>query len=211
MPPAPSSPSGFLKTEPNVRLFVGWVALRCATSSATGRGSRPRGAVPAGTRPGRRPDRDGASECRYESPSSAGVSHPVPSAVATSARSRIAAQSLPYAPAFIHTPPPAVPGDRTGELEATQTGRAGTVQADRVRRAASRDQELARRPTTAASSPAEPQDKASTPVSATSTFEPRPITATPRPRSSAQRSASSSSASEPGCANAAPGRPCRSS
>ena len=33
--PAPSSPGAFLKTEPNVRLFVGCVALRCATSSAT--------------------------------------------------------------------------------------------------------------------------------------------------------------------------------
>ena len=33
--PAPSSPGGFLKTEPNVRLLVGCVALRRATSSAT--------------------------------------------------------------------------------------------------------------------------------------------------------------------------------
>ena len=43
--PAVSSCSGFLKTLPNVRLFVGWAALRCAWSSAivvlissTGRG-----------------------------------------------------------------------------------------------------------------------------------------------------------------------------
>ncbi len=33
--PAPSSPGGFLKTEPNVRLFVGCVAFRRATRSAT--------------------------------------------------------------------------------------------------------------------------------------------------------------------------------
>ena len=33
--PAPSSELGFLKTLPNVRLFVGWVAFRCASSSAT--------------------------------------------------------------------------------------------------------------------------------------------------------------------------------
>ena len=34
--PAPSSCSGFLKTLPNVRLFVGWVALRWAISSRDG-------------------------------------------------------------------------------------------------------------------------------------------------------------------------------
>ena len=34
-PPGPRSPGGFLKTLPNVRLFVGWVAFRCASSSAT--------------------------------------------------------------------------------------------------------------------------------------------------------------------------------
>ena len=33
--PAPRSPGGFLKTLPNVRLVVGCVALRCASSSAT--------------------------------------------------------------------------------------------------------------------------------------------------------------------------------
>ena len=45
--PAPDSPGGFLKTLPNVRLFVGCVAFRRATRSATvalisagGRGSR---------------------------------------------------------------------------------------------------------------------------------------------------------------------------
>ena len=34
-------------------------------------------------------------ECRYEKPSSAGVSQPVPSGVATSARITISLQSLP--------------------------------------------------------------------------------------------------------------------
>ncbi len=62
MRPAPSSPGGFLKTEPNVRLFVGCVALRRATSSATSAlissdGPRPS----AGTRPARRPRPAGAS------------------------------------------------------------------------------------------------------------------------------------------------------
>ena len=33
--PAPGPSSGFLKTLPNVRLLVGWVAFRCASSSAT--------------------------------------------------------------------------------------------------------------------------------------------------------------------------------
>ena len=62
--PAPSSWSGFLKTLPNVRLFVGCVALRCAWSSATvalissgGRGAR-RNSTCATTCPG------ASAECR---------------------------------------------------------------------------------------------------------------------------------------------------
>ena len=62
--PAPSSPSGFLKTLPNVRFVVGCVALRCATSSETvrlisscGLGSR-RYSTSATTSPG------ASEECR---------------------------------------------------------------------------------------------------------------------------------------------------
>ena len=93
--PAPSSWSGFLKTLPNVRLFVGCVAFRCAISSATvalissgGRGTS-RYSTSATTWPCR------SSEWRYERPSSAGVSQPAPSAVTTRARTRISDQSLP--------------------------------------------------------------------------------------------------------------------
>src|SRR5437773_1063406 len=47
---------------------------------------------------------------RYERPSSAGVRQAALVPSTTSARTRIADQSLPYAPAFIRTPPPTVPG-----------------------------------------------------------------------------------------------------
>src|SRR5215211_4288005 len=63
MRPAVSSCSGFLKTLPNVRLFVGWAAFRLAWSSATvarisssGRGESSSSTV-ATIWPGRRPER----------------------------------------------------------------------------------------------------------------------------------------------------------
>ena len=49
-------------------------------------------------------------ECRYERPSSSRVNHAAPSAPTTCTRSTMSAQSRPYAPAFMRTPPPAVPG-----------------------------------------------------------------------------------------------------
>ena len=107
--PAPSSPGGFLKTEPNVRLFVGWVALRRATSSATSAliSSTGRGDSRYSTR--RRP---GPAELGVpvREPELGGRQPAAPSASTTSARSRIAPSREPYAPAFIRTPPPAVPG-----------------------------------------------------------------------------------------------------
>ena len=108
--PAVSSWSGFLKTLPNVRLFVGCAAFRFACISATvalisstGRGSS-RISARATTWP------RSSAERRYWRPSSSGVSQRVPSASATSARSSTADMSLPYAPAFIQTAPPTVPG-----------------------------------------------------------------------------------------------------
>ena len=57
--PAPGPPAGFLKTLPNVRFVVGWVAFRCASSalisaliSSTGRGAS-RKLTSATTSPGR--------------------------------------------------------------------------------------------------------------------------------------------------------------
>ena len=75
--PRESSCSGFLKTLPKVRLFVGWAALRWACISATvalissaGRGVQPE--LDAGDH---LPVRAGPS-AGSESPSSAGVSQP---------------------------------------------------------------------------------------------------------------------------------------
>ena len=139
--PAPRSPGGFLKTLPNVRFVVGCVAFRCASSSATVRldlldrprlepeahlrddlaGREPRVAVRE-VELGRR--RACARRRRRRRPR----------------RSSTARQSLPYAPAFMRTPPPAVPGIARGELEAAEPGVARAVQADRVRRAAAGDE-----------------------------------------------------------------------
>ena len=84
--PALSSWSGFLKTLPNVRRFVGCAALRVAFSSLTF-------ALISSRSPGRSANSTlattspaASSEWRYVSPSSAGVRHAGPSAPTTSAR-----------------------------------------------------------------------------------------------------------------------------
>ena len=141
-PPAPTP--GFLNTLPKVRFVVGWVAFRWASSSATS-------ALISSTARGTSRKRT----CATTSPgASAGVpvGEPEPGEVdrprARSARRRRASsstalQSRPYAPAFMRTPPPAVPGDRGGELEPAEPRVARAVEADRVRRAAAGDQRLA--------------------------------------------------------------------
>ena len=98
--------------------------------------------------------------------------------------------SPPYAPAFIHTPPPTCPG-WLGELEVAEAGRAGPVQADgqvRSPPAASVSPSVA----TPASSPSSFTTRASTPSSAASRFDPRPTAAVEMPSSAAQRRTSSS-------------------
>ena len=142
--PAPSSWSGFLKTLPKVRLFVGWVALRCAISSAHGRLDllrRPRRR--AGTRPRRRPRRARRSEERYASPRPCGVIQASPSDV-----NDVGADEdlRPVAAVGARVHPDAAAGragDRARELEAAEAGRARVVEADGVRRAAAGDQQLA--------------------------------------------------------------------
>ena len=83
----------------------------------------------------------GCSECRYEKPSSAGVSQPVSVALATSARPT---GRLPVTAVGAGVHPHAAPGrprDRAGELEPAQPGIARPMQADGVRRAAARAEE----------------------------------------------------------------------
>ena len=128
--PALSSCSGFLKTLPKVRLFVGCAALRRAFSSRTSRldllgVARPQPQL----RRERRPGRGARFECRYESPSSAGVSQPLPSAVATSARSSTCEKSLPYAPRVHPDAAADRAGDRARELEAAEPGSPRPVEA----------------------------------------------------------------------------------
>ena len=91
----------------------------------------------------RRPGRGRSAECRYASPSSAGVSQPRAVGV-DDERPLEHAGEVAAVGARVH--PDAAAGrarDRAGELEAAEPGGAGAVQADRVRRAAARDEQLA--------------------------------------------------------------------
>ena len=182
--PAPSSCSGFLKTLPNVRLFVGCAALRCACSSATvalissgGRGasrnSAPRDDLAVAER--RVPVRE--AELGRREP-----------AARRRRRRRARARGSPRQSlavgAGVHPDAAADRArDRAGELEPAEPGGARAVEADGVRRAAARDEQLAldvapprARRRASARAP-------STPSSATSRFEPSPTAATGRPRS----------------------------
>src|SRR5262245_2142543 len=204
--PAPTFPGGFLNTEPKVRLFVGWVAFRRVISSATsalisstGRGAR-RYSTRATTWSGR------SREWRYSSPSSSGPSHPLPSADTTNARTRIVLQSEPYAPAFIRTPPPAVPG----------MAQANSRPPSPASRARCRQTAFAAPPptrrrwpsiSTSARSPASRRTSASTLSSAARRFEPSPTVRIASSRSVAQAIAASSSATDAGRAKAAAGPP----
>ena len=140
--PAPSSPGGFLKTEPNVRFVVGCVALRRSTRSLDlgadlGRVARREPVLDAARRPGRAAAPSAGTRARAR-PASASR---LPSAVATSARTRIAA---PVAVVGSGIHPHASAGrarDRAGELEAAEPGSARAMEADRVRRAAARRRE----------------------------------------------------------------------
>ena len=124
----------------------------------------------------------------------------------TSARSRIPDQSAPYAPAFMRTPPPAVPGIAHANSSpprpaARARWRHTAFVAPPPARSTSPSSSIAAR------SPSSRRTSASTPSSAASMFEPRPTVTIPRPRSAAHASASSSSASDPGRANAVAGPP----
>ena len=144
--PAPSSPGGFLNTEPNVRFVVGCVALRRSTRSRTvarislsSRGSS-RYSTAATTWPW------WMLECRYEKPSSAGVSQPVPSG---GGDERSDHDRAPVASVGAGVHPHAPTGrarDRARELEATERRGACSVQADRVRRAAAGRERRSLRP-----------------------------------------------------------------
>ncbi len=124
-------------------------------------------------------------ECRYEKPSSAGESQPVPSAVATSARIDDRAPVAAVGTGVHPHSPTRRPRDRARELEAAERSGAGSVQTDRVRRSAAGHEH--RRPPSRAStsSPARCSTSRSTPSSAASRFEPSPTVATCRPRSRA--------------------------
>jgi hypothetical protein len=206
MRPAVSSWAGFLKTLPNVRLSVGCVALRHACSSATrarissaGRRSRlnsPR----ATTSPGR------SSERRYRRPSSAGVRQCAPVASATSARRSTAATSPPWAPAFIRTAPPTVPG--IAHANSNPPRPAARARWRQTARAAPPPPRRTPSPVSArARSPRSRTTRPSKPWSATSRFEPRPTTpiASPVPAARARTSTSSSTVS--GSANQRAGPP----
>ena len=116
------------------------------------------------------------------------------------------AQSLPYAPAFIPTPPPTVPG----------IAHANSNPPSPAARTRWRQTAFAAPPpatsrsfcvSAAARSPPSLSTTASTPSSATSRFEPSPIVATESPRSRDHASASSSSSKVDGCAKARAGPP----
>src|SRR5256714_142206 len=116
------------------------------------------------------------------------------------------AQSPPYAPAFIHTPPPTVPGmahanSKPPRPAARARCRATAFAAPPPTRSTSPST------STAASSPPSLRTSASTPSSAASMFEPSPTTATPRDRPCAQRRSSSTSRSDSGRAKARAGPP----
>ena len=192
--PALSSCSGFLKTLPKVRRFVGCASLRRAFSArdlgldlrrTAARCSR--SSAWTTTCPWRRP------EWRYERPSSAGVSQPVPSARRDER-----------------------PHEDLGELAAVGAARSsrrrrrscrGSRTRTRTRRARRRVPCAAprrsprRRParrsspsiSTSASAPASLSTSASTPSSATRRFEPSPTVATASSRSAAQRRSCSTS------------------
>ena len=134
------------------------------------------------------------------------VSQSSPSAVATRARTRTSDQSRPYAPAFMRTPAPAVPGIAHANSRPPRPASRA-----RCRHTAFVAPPPARRTTpsisTAASSSSRRSTSASTPSSETSRFEPSPTGRTARPSSRAKRSASTSSASECGRAKARAGPP----
>ena len=180
--PGPSS--GFLKTLPNVRFFVGCVAFRCASSSATS-------ALIASGGSGRQPEAHAGDDLAGHEPrvavgevelvGSPSVRVPPgrrrprrrgPRSSRCRRRRRSSARRrrrCPGSPRRTRSPPsPAV---------------AGAVQADGVRRARRRRRAARPRSRTAASSPAEPDDQ---PVEArrraTSRFEPSPTASTATPR-----------------------------
>ena len=162
--PAPSSPGGFLNTLPNVRLFVGCVAFRCAISSATvalissrGRGSS-RSSTRATTSPGP------SAECRYESASSV-ERHPVAPVRGRDERARDDIRPVAPVCAGVHLDA-ASRGARNGagELEAAEARIAGAVEADGVRRASACHETVVDATSTAASSPSSRITSASTPV-----------------------------------------------
>ena len=140
----PARSSGFLNTLPKVRLFVGCVALRCASSSAALRLDRLRRArleperAPA-RRPGPAPAPSGDTTARAprRRPSAA------PAASTTTASISTSRHSTPVgAGVHAHT---AAGGarDRGGELEAAEPGRPRAMEADGIRRAAADHERLA--------------------------------------------------------------------
>ena len=103
-----------------------------------------------------------------------------PSASTTTASTSTSRHSRPYAPAFMRTPPPAVPGSPTRtRTRRDPLPRAGVDTPRWARRRPRRARRRRRR--AAASPPASLITSASTPSSWTSTFEPSPITSTATP------------------------------
>ena len=109
--PAPGPSSGFLKTEPNVRALRGWLSLRRRCSSRTrARDLLAHARAQAAARPGRRPRRRARSSAGSSARARAGRPCARRVAETTSADASTSRISLPYAPAFMRTAPPTVPG-----------------------------------------------------------------------------------------------------
>ena len=136
--PAPSSPAGFLNTEPNVRFVVGWVALRRSTRSRTvARISvSSRGSSWYSTAATTWPWSDARVPVRE---AELGGREPARSVGGRDERADHDRAPVASVGAGVHPHSPTRGArDRAGELEASECCGAGSVQADRVRRAAAR-------------------------------------------------------------------------
>ena len=145
MRPAPSSPGGFLKTEPKVRLFVGCVALRRATRSATVALDLARRAAATRRYSTARDDLTGR-ELGVPVREAELVRRQPAAPVAPRRRARARGSRAQSAAVGAGVHPHAAAGrarDRAGELEAAEPADAGAVEADRVRRAAARARSVA--------------------------------------------------------------------
>ena len=205
--PAVSSCSGFLKTLPNVRLFVGCASFRCACIAATaslisssGRGSSASSAA-ATTCPWRRPER-AVREPELggrlpASPARVGDERPLEARRRCRRRrrrrsSRRRRRRFPESRTRTRSRPARPPGPGGGRRPAGRRRRRPAVPSSASARA---------------SSPPSLRTTPGNPSSATSRFEPSPTTATGRPSPSAHASSSTSSSTVSGCSNQRAGPP----